>query len=138
MQLGKASKCQAPGCRPASPSRTKDHRNGLFGTIQGYEAGSPSLDSWMGNALVDPKKGKLGLQPPPDPKGGPRLRRSHPALWGSPEHAAMQLTSFNRLRLLTATDGGGLSRGRHSNACGARKPEEVDKLPTSCCVRAAT
>eukprot|EP00891_Asterochloris_glomerata_P000928 jgi/Astpho2/928/Aster-00766 len=58
-----------PKQRPASPSHTKDHRNGLFGTIQGYEAGSPSLDAWMGNALVDPKKGKLGLQPPTDPKG---------------------------------------------------------------------
>ena len=77
VQPCEARRCLAPGCRPASPSHTKDHRNGLFGTIQGYEAGSPSLDAWMGNALVDPKKGKLGLQPPTDPKGGAPAQGSH-------------------------------------------------------------
>ena len=91
MRLCGAGRCEAPGCRPASPSHTKDHRNGLFGTIQGYEAGPPSLDSWMGNLLVDPKKGKLGLQPPTDPKGGAMLRQSHPALHGGHEHTVIQL-----------------------------------------------
>ena len=56
-------------CRSASPSETKDGRHGLFGTLQGTEAGSPNLDSWMGHPLVNPNKGKLGLTAPTDPKG---------------------------------------------------------------------
>lgn len=56
-------------CRSASPSETKDGRHGLFGTLQGTEAGSPNLDSWMGHPLVNPNKGKLGLTAPTDAKG---------------------------------------------------------------------
>ncbi len=56
-------------CRAAFPSETKDGRHGLFGTLQGTEAGPPTLDSWMGHPLVNPNKGKLGLTAPTDPKG---------------------------------------------------------------------
>ncbi|KAK9810433.1 hypothetical protein WJX72_010647 [[Myrmecia] bisecta] len=54
--------------RPPSPS-VKDGRDGLFGTLQGTEAGPPTIDSWLGNSLIDPKKGRKPARPPPDPKG---------------------------------------------------------------------
>ncbi|DBB13957.1 hypothetical protein WJX82_000068 [Trebouxia sp. C0006] len=60
---------QPPKLRSALPSETKDGRHGLFGTLQGTEAGSPNLDSWMGHPLVNPTKGKLGLAAPTDAKG---------------------------------------------------------------------
>ena len=56
-------------CRAASTSHTKDGRHGLFGTLQGTEAGPPSVDCWMGHPLVNPTKGKLGLAAPTDLKG---------------------------------------------------------------------
>lgn len=55
--------------RPPSPSQTKDGRNGLFGVLQYTEAGNPEVDSWMGHPLVNPKKGKLGLEAPSDATG---------------------------------------------------------------------
>ncbi|KAL3132528.1 hypothetical protein ABBQ32_009071 [Trebouxia sp. C0010 RCD-2024] len=58
-----------PKPRALSPSHTKDGRHGLFGTLQGTEAGPPSMDSWMGHPLVNPTKGKLGLAAPSAPKG---------------------------------------------------------------------
>lgn len=56
-------------CRPSSPSHTRDGRHGLFGTLQGTDAGPPSVDCWMGHPLINPTKGKLGLAAPTDLKG---------------------------------------------------------------------
>lgn len=47
----------------------KEGRNGLFGLLQGTEAGG--VDScWhrIGGELIDPNKGKRALAPPTDPK----------------------------------------------------------------------
>lgn len=48
------------------PAPMKEGRNGLFGLLQGTEAGG--VDSWIGNSLIDPTKGKRALQPSTDPK----------------------------------------------------------------------
>lgn len=52
--------------RTQSP-RGKDGRNGLFGVLQQTEAGG--ADSWIGNGLIDPTKGKRPAAPSFDPKG---------------------------------------------------------------------
>jgi hypothetical protein len=48
------------------PAPCKEGRNGLFGLLQGTEAGG--ADSWIGNIQIDPTKGKRALSPPMDPK----------------------------------------------------------------------
>jgi len=49
------------------PPVAKDGRASLFGTLAGTEAGG--TDSWIGNALIDPTKGKRAVSAPKDPKG---------------------------------------------------------------------
>lgn len=55
------------GLARVSPPTGKDGRQGLFGTLQGTEAGG--ADSWVGNPAIDPTKGKRALSAPQDPKG---------------------------------------------------------------------
>ncbi|KIZ02057.1 hypothetical protein MNEG_5906 [Monoraphidium neglectum] len=45
----------------------KDGRSSLFGTLSGTEAGG--TDSWLGNQLIDPTKGRRSVTAPQDPKG---------------------------------------------------------------------
>jgi hypothetical protein len=49
--------------RPGEPT----DRNGLFGVLQGTEAGGP--DSWIGHPQIDPGKGKRPVAAPGDTKG---------------------------------------------------------------------
>lgn len=48
------------------PAPCKEGRNGLFGVLQGTEAGG--ADSWLGHPQIDPTKGKRSVEPPVDPK----------------------------------------------------------------------
>lgn len=48
------------------PAPCKEGRNGLFGLLQGTEAGGP--DAWLGHPQIDPTKGKRAVSPPTDPK----------------------------------------------------------------------
>ncbi|MEW5299122.1 MAG: hypothetical protein WDW36_002167 [Sanguina aurantia] len=58
---------ERPGKGQLSSPRPKDGRNGLFGVLQMSEAGQQ--DSWIGNPLVNPTKGRRAVALPADPKG---------------------------------------------------------------------
>eukprot|EP00878_Enallax_costatus_P026513 GHUV01028455.1.p1 GENE.GHUV01028455.1~~GHUV01028455.1.p1 ORF type:complete len:398 (+),score=120.36 GHUV01028455.1:1175-2368(+) len=56
----------AEGKRPLGEPIAKDGRKGLFGLLQGTEAGG--VDCWVGNPLIDPTKGKRAVSAPSDEK----------------------------------------------------------------------
>lgn len=56
----------AQGKKPVQQPLGKDGRKGLFGLLQGTEAGG--ADTWIGNMLIDPTKGKRAASAPTDEK----------------------------------------------------------------------
>lgn len=56
----------AEGKNPVQQPLGKDGRKGLFGLLQCTEAGG--VDSWIGNMLIDPTKGKRAVSAPTDEK----------------------------------------------------------------------
>ncbi|KAF6255159.1 hypothetical protein COO60DRAFT_1702977 [Scenedesmus sp. NREL 46B-D3] len=54
------------GKKPVQQPLGKDGRKGLFGLLQRTEAGG--VDSWIGNMLIDPTKGKRAISAPTDEK----------------------------------------------------------------------
>lgn len=56
----------AEGKKPVQQPLGKDGRKGLFGLLQCTEAGG--VDSWIGNMLIDPTKGKRAVSAPTDEK----------------------------------------------------------------------
>lgn len=60
------SQPQKPTGKKIVPAPCQEGRNGLFGLLQGTEAGG--VDSWIGNIQIDPTKGKRAISPPTDPK----------------------------------------------------------------------
>jgi hypothetical protein len=56
----------ATGRRALPPPVGRDGRTGLFGLLQGTEAGG--VDAWLGNLQVDPSKGKRSTSAPSDSK----------------------------------------------------------------------
>ena len=58
---------ERPGRAAAAAPSARDGRALLFGTLSGAEAGG--TDSWIGNIMVDPTKGRRSAAAPVDPKG---------------------------------------------------------------------
>lgn len=65
--LHRSGREERQGKAPVPCPVAKDGRSSLFGTLAGTEAGG--VDSWLGNPLFDPTKGRRALSAPQDPKG---------------------------------------------------------------------
>lgn len=69
MEKSSTSTCR--GRRMPDSHTAQGARGDLFGVIQGYEQQIP--DSWIGNNLIDPTKGKSSAHPSIDNRGRKNL-----------------------------------------------------------------